>query len=27
VSDGWRAPEVPPEYSSRPPSLHQVAIR
>ncbi|KAK4100564.1 hypothetical protein N658DRAFT_399282, partial [Parathielavia hyrcaniae] len=24
VSDGWRAPEVPPEYSSRPPSLHQV---
>ncbi len=23
VSDGWRAPEMPPEYSSRPPSLHQ----
>ncbi|KAL2130658.1 hypothetical protein VTI74DRAFT_6121 [Chaetomium olivicolor] len=22
VSDGWRAPEDPPEYSSRPPSLH-----
>lgn len=22
VSDGWRAPEQPPEYSSRPPSLH-----
>jgi hypothetical protein len=22
VSDGWRAPEGPPEYSSRPPSLH-----
>jgi len=22
VSDGWRAPENPPEYSSRPPSLH-----
>jgi hypothetical protein len=24
VSDGWRAPEQPPVYSSRPPSLRQV---
>ena len=24
VSDGWRAPEQPPMYSSRPPSLRQV---
>ncbi|KAL2266112.1 hypothetical protein VTJ83DRAFT_5464 [Remersonia thermophila] len=26
VSDGWRAPERPPEYSSRPPSLHHAAL-
>ncbi|KAL2162181.1 hypothetical protein VTH06DRAFT_7094 [Thermothelomyces fergusii] len=26
VSDGWRAPEQPPSYSSRPPSLHRAAI-
>ncbi|KAL2187296.1 hypothetical protein L209DRAFT_728319 [Thermothelomyces heterothallicus CBS 203.75] len=26
VSDGWRAPEQPPVYSSRPPSLHNAAI-
>ncbi|KAL2147265.1 hypothetical protein VTI28DRAFT_10255 [Corynascus sepedonium] len=26
VSDGWRAPEQPPVYSSRPPSLHHVTI-
>lgn len=26
VSDGWRAPEGPPEYSSRPPSLHHHAL-
>ncbi|KAL2021281.1 hypothetical protein VTK56DRAFT_7360 [Thermocarpiscus australiensis] len=24
VSDGWRPPEEPPEYSSRPPSLHNL---
>ncbi|KAK4109798.1 hypothetical protein N656DRAFT_321141 [Canariomyces notabilis] len=24
VSDGWRAPEEPPQYSSRPPSLHNI---
>ncbi|KAK4242757.1 hypothetical protein C8A03DRAFT_28986 [Achaetomium macrosporum] len=26
VSDGWRAPEEPPVYSSRPPSLHHVRL-
>ncbi|KAL2119732.1 hypothetical protein VTJ04DRAFT_6693 [Mycothermus thermophilus] len=26
VSDGWRAPERPPEYSSRPPSLHHAVL-
>jgi hypothetical protein len=26
VSDGWRAPEEPPVYSSRPPSLHHAHL-